>query len=70
MSALRDHQIATLRANIERAVAALESGNMFGVALELGSASSTAYVAALNDEYEKGQREAVRIYAPMIERNA
>jgi hypothetical protein len=64
MSALRDSQTATIRANIERAIAALEVGNMFGVALELGSASSTAYVAALNDQYEKGQREAIRIYAP------
>jgi hypothetical protein len=64
MSALREHQLATIRANIERAIAALGAGNMFGVALELGSASNSAYVAALNDEYEKGQREAIRIWAP------
>lgn len=70
MNAVREHQIATIRANIERAVAAMERGNMFVVALELGSASNTAYVAALNDEYEKGQREAVRAYAPLIEKNA
>ena len=70
MNAVRQHQIATIRANIERAVAAMERGNMFVVALELGSASNTAYVAALNDEYEKGQREAVRAYAPLIEKNA
>lgn len=68
MSALRDSQTANIRANIERAIAALEAGNMFGVALELNSASNTAYVAALNDQYEKGQREAISIYAPQTAR--
>ena len=66
MNTVKELQVANVLANIQRAVTALERGDMFGVALELGSASSTAYVAALNDQYEKGQREAIRDYAPLI----